>query len=177
VAIVGDLRADWRANRDPLARLVLTVYRFGRWAQRWPRVLREIPLTVYRLVNLMLVRLVAGVDLPRRAVAGPGLRLEHGGRGLAVHPAVVLGAGVTLFHGVTIGQKRAGKVADAPTVGDNVRIWPYAVLAGGIVVGDGAEIGAHALVLDDVPPGGRAFAPRAVVVPAKSGLLGLASEA
>lgn len=142
--------------------MVLLVYRYGSWTLRLPHARRrpfELP---YIVANLVLVRTLAGVDLPRQATVGPGLRLFHGGRGLSVHKNAVIGARVTLFQDVTIGQ-RSGRDSRAPVIGDDVLIWPHAIVAGGIFVGRGAEIGAHALVLDDVPPGAAALAPRATI--------------
>jgi serine O-acetyltransferase len=67
---------------------------------------------------------------------------------------VVVGSNVVLGLGVLLGSTfhRPGKTG-FPTIGDNVEIWAKASVLGPIEVGDGAVIGAHALVLHDVPPG------------------------
>lgn len=47
------------------------------------------------------------------------------------------------------GSFRAGK----PRLGDGVTLYAKSSVLGPVVVGDGARIGAHALVLRDVPAG------------------------
>jgi serine O-acetyltransferase len=50
---------------------------------------------------------------------------------------------------VTIGYTGAGK---RPTIGNGVAIYAGAKVLGDITVGDGAKVGANAVVLQDVPP-------------------------
>ncbi|MDE3096414.1 MAG: hypothetical protein KGK07_10510 [Chloroflexota bacterium] len=57
---------------------------------------------------------------------------------------------------VTIGlsnSKKLGFSVEGPTIGDEVRIGTGAKLIGPIAVGDGARIGANAVVIHDVPAG------------------------
>jgi serine O-acetyltransferase len=56
------------------------------------------------------------------------------------------------MHQVTLGRSR-GDSEEMPTIGDDVQILAGAKVFGGITVGDGAVIGANAVVLHDVPPG------------------------
>ena len=160
------LRADLRANAgDPKASLIVLLFRTaaaarggGSRPKPW-----AIPLVVlYKLV----VDWVLGVDLPTRLSVGRGLQLYHA-YGLVVHPGAVLGAGVVLKHGVTIGHRgEEGGVTDnsVPTIGDNVVFGPHAQVLGGVTIGDGARIGAGAVVLIDVPAGGVAVGVPAVVL-------------
>ena len=94
---------------------------------------------------------------------GPGLRLPHGGRGVILHPRVVVGARVTIYHGVTVGM-RAGTSA-VPTVGDDVVLGAGAVIVGGVTIGDGAAVGPNAVVVSDVAPGAHVVASASVVLP------------
>jgi serine O-acetyltransferase len=59
---------------------------------------------------------------------------------------------VTLRHGVTLGLRRTG-VPGAPVVCDGVDIGAGAKILGPVHIGDGAVIGANAVVLCDVPAG------------------------
>lgn len=72
--------------------------------------------------------------------------------GVIIHPHASVGVNVTIYQGVTIGRKNTGRKAGIPTIGNNVTIWPNAVVIGGIVIGDGATVGAGAIVINDVPP-------------------------
>ncbi len=80
---------------------------------------------------------------------GPGLYIAHGFcTGIAWK--VEIGANCRIHQHVTIGWDGRG---GAPRIGDNVVIYTGAVIIGGITIGDGAIIGANAVVTKDVPPG------------------------
>lgn len=61
-----------------------------------------------------------------------------------------MGARCVLRHGVTLGARDE---SGPPRLGDDVVIGAYAQILGAISVGDGAKIGAMAVVLKDVPAG------------------------
>ncbi len=91
----------------------------------------------------------ASIDLPWRCAIGLGFRITHGW-GLVIHDDVVIGSNVTVFHGVTIGSKRRGDTLVAPKIGNNVTLAASAIVIGAVTVGDGAIVGAGAIVLKDV---------------------------
>lgn len=154
------LRADFARNPDPLTRAVLLVFRIGQWAHRQGRMMRLLVGVPYKIANLLLLRLGVGCDLPARLTCGPGLRLHHCGRGVAVHPRATLGANVTLFQQVAIGQRdNTGE----PVIGNGVLIGVGACVLGPVHLGDGARVAPNATVLDDVPAGGSAVGPRATI--------------
>ena len=128
----------------------IAVYRFGRRldarAGRWSaRVLLPVYLLAHRVVETL-----TGISLPKAATIGPGLRIWHFGN-IFVHPDAVLGANCTLRQGVTIGNRREG--GPVPRLGDDVELGAYAQLLGDIQIGDGAKVGAMAVVLRSVPAG------------------------
>ncbi|OBA68736.1 serine acetyltransferase [Mycobacterium sp. 1554424.7] len=86
-----------------------------------------------------------GLYVPRN-VCGPGLRLAHPG-GLWIHHNARIGANCNIHHGVSIGENR-GKV---PVIGDDVWIYPMAMVLGDVHVGDRASIMAGAVVTKPVP--------------------------
>jgi serine O-acetyltransferase len=99
----------------------------------------------------------AAVDLPWRTRIGPGFRLFHGWSAV-VNPAARIGANVSLFHGVTLGQgDRIGvdgaRTTGYPVIEDEVWIGPGAAVLGGVLVGRGSRIAAGAVVIRDVEPG------------------------
>ena len=82
--------------------------------------------------------------------------------GSCVHPDAVIGRNCVLIQGVTIGY-RSGPIS-APTLGDDVMFGANACALGPIHIGDGARIGAGAVVLQDVPAGASAVGVPARVV-------------
>lgn len=105
-----------------------------------------------RLIQIVNTTLT-GAELDWRARIGPGLFLEHP-QGVEIGDGVVIGSNVVLGIGTLLGATfhRPSKTG-FPTIGDNVEIWAKASVLGPTHVGHDAIVGAHALVLHDVPPG------------------------
>ena len=160
--MLNALREDFAANRDHVSRLVLGVYRFGRWATTRTGPTRAASLVVYRLANTFVLRLLVGIDLPVQAEVGPGLRLFHGGRGVAIHKGVKIGRDVTIYQNVAIGTWN--RDYEVPTIGDGVTLGVGAAVLGPVTIGDRVRIAAHALVRTDIPTGGIALSPEAEIV-------------
>lgn len=74
--------------------------------------------------------------------------LPHGLNGIIVSQYAKIGRNCIVYHQVTIGSKEDKY---APTIGDNVIIYPHAIIIGGINIGNNAVIGAGAVVTKDVP--------------------------
>jgi len=85
-------------------------------------------------------------------VIGPGLFISHGQA--TILSAERIGANLWVHQGVTIGWDYQGD--RRPIIGDDVFIGAGAKILGAITVGDGARIGANAVVVCDVPPGATA---------------------
>ena len=135
---------DW--NEPSL--LVVALYRWGRWI----RSLRFAPLRF--LLNCIFVPVYGfatcfiGISLPRSAKIGGGLRIDHFGA-IVIGPGVVIGKHCTIRQGVTIGNRKS--LDDMPVLGDDVNIGAGAKILGAVRIGNGAKIGANAVVLSDVP--------------------------
>lgn len=97
-----------------------------------------------------------GAEIHPLATIGPGLRLAHT-TGIVIGAQVVAGNRLTLHQNVTLGGRKRGD--GQPTIGNNVVIATGAKILGPVHIGDGARIGANAVVLHDVPA-------RTLVVPA-----------
>ncbi len=101
-------------------------------------------------------QLMTGAELDWRAQLGPGVFLEHP-VGVVVGDGVVSGANLVLGAGVLLGStanESLGRPRSGfPTLGSDIFIWAKASIIGPVRIGDAAMIGAHALVLDDVPAG------------------------
>jgi serine O-acetyltransferase len=107
------------------------------------------PYAVIRAVQLWRLKQLGmklGFSVPRH-VFGPGLSLAHYGS-IVVNGNAHVGRNARVHSGVNVGESD-GK---APWIGDDVYLGPGAKIFGDIKVGDGAIIGANAVVNRDVPP-------------------------
>ncbi len=107
--------------------------------------LRRLPIAL-RLLLKTLYRPPRHMILAAESI-GPGLFIQHG-HGMLVG-AKTIGSHCWINQDVTIGYVGKGN----PTIGDDVRIAPGAVVLGPITVHDGATIGPNAVVTHDVGPG------------------------
>ncbi|MCC6728572.1 MAG: serine acetyltransferase [Chthonomonadales bacterium] len=136
-----------RAMYEQPGVIAVLVYRYGQWAERRCRVpvVRQIVNAHYYYLYAW-VRTRLGIELPRGANIGAGLRVDHFG-GIIVNSQITAGVNLWLKPDVVIGQTDSG----VPTFGDNVEIGVGAKVIGGIHVGSHAIVGAQALVCKDVP--------------------------
>lgn len=101
-----------------------------------------------------------GVDICSLATIGKGIRIAHP-IGIVIGGGVRIGENVQIQQNVSIGGN-FGKARPnnprwtSPRIGDNVFIGPGAVVVGPIQIGNGARIGANAVVTRDVPEGAQA---------------------
>lgn len=97
-----------------------------------------------------LFRILFSCDIPSSVQLGSNCIFAHHGLGVVIHPKTKIGNNCKIFQHVTIGSRNGSL---PPTLGDRVYIGVGATIIGDIKIGDNARIGAHALVLDDVPEG------------------------
>jgi len=163
--------------RDPAARSraevllcypglhALMVYRLSHpaWKRGW------------RLLGRVLshgAKVFTGVEIHPGATIGRRLVIDHG-TGVVIGETSIIGDDVTLYHGATLGGVSPAVDTEAqintkrhPTLGNGVIIGSGAQLLGPITVGDGARVGANAVVHRDVPPGMTAVGiPARIVLP------------
>lgn len=99
-------------------------------------------------------------EISPRAEIGAGVQFPHS-CGIVIGEGVQVGDYCIIYHNVTLGRSKALE-ADYPVIGDGVHIYSGASVLGAVEVGNNAVIGAHSLVIKDVP----AYAV-AVGIPAK----------
>jgi serine O-acetyltransferase len=97
------------------------------------------------------VQVVFSSVLPPELHVGEGTQLGYGGLGVVIHGDARIGRYCLIAQQVTIGG-RSGHDG-APRLGDCVLVGAGAKVLGPIAIGDGAVIGANAVVVDDVPAG------------------------
>ncbi len=129
-------------------------------------------LVMHRLAHLFykahfyfLARLVAeisrwltGIEIHPGAQLGRRLVIDHG-FGVVIGETAIVGDDCIIFHGVTLGGVKFDPVKRHPTVGNKVMIGTGAKVLGPITIGDGALIGANAVVMKDVPAGATMVGP------------------
>ena len=114
----------------------------------------EIPL-LPRLLTEMAHR-ETGIDIHPGAIIGRSFCIDHG-TGVVIGETAVIGNGVKIYQGVTLGaltvQKALADVKRHPTIGDNTVLYANATVLGGeTVIGHDCVIGANAWVTKSVPP-------------------------
>jgi serine O-acetyltransferase len=149
---------DATLARDPAARSRLEVvlcypgfhallyHRFAHWlSQRgW--------LLAGRFVS-HLGRVLTGIEIHPGARIGKRVFIDHG-MGVVIGETAEVGDDVTLYQGVTLGGTSLTRGAKRhPTIGNGVIVSSGAQVLGPFRVGDGARIGAQAVVLSEVPDG------------------------
>ncbi len=97
-------------------------------------------------------RFFTGIEIHPAAVIGDHCFIDHG-MGVVIGETTIIGNRVTLYQGVTLGGVSLEHVKRHPTLGDDVVVGAGAKLLGPVVVGNGARIGANAVLLKDVPAG------------------------
>ena len=145
-------------ERDPAARStweVLTCYpglhavwihRLGHWF--WSR-----GLTWLGRLTSHIGRWLTGVEIHPAAIVGRRVFIDHG-MGVVIGETAEIGDDCTIYQGVTLGGTSLYRGAKRhPTLGRHVVVSAGAKVLGGFSVGDGAKIGANAVVLKEVPAG------------------------
>ena len=124
-------------------------YRLVRY-YRWTKLFqgRRSCYVLYQVCRFMYHRmcLKCGCDIPSHASIGGGFKLIHP-NGIVVNSKAVIGDNVTMLSCALIGANHTG----VPVIGNNVYIGAHALIIGNVRVGDGAVVGAGAIVTHDVP--------------------------
>lgn len=169
VELVEQIKEDWEANGRDWTRpgfRVLAVHRFGNWRMSVEPTLLRAPLSVLYRAAERHCRNVYGIELPYSAKVGRRVKIEHQG-GIVIHGDSTIGDACTIRQGVTLGMKNTDKAFDAPTLERGVDVGAGAVILGAVRVGEGAQIGANAVVVKDIEAGAVAVGVPAKVIATK----------
>jgi serine O-acetyltransferase len=146
-------RHEFRSPVDAVLQMVrLAIVSDAFLAQALYRVkarLQGLGVPVLPRVAHRLAMVVGQVSIGDPVVVQPGIYILHGQ--IVIDGTVEIGSGVTIAPFVTIGL-RAGDYQGA-TIERNVSIGTGAKVIGPVRIGEGATIGANAVVVDDVPAG------------------------
>ena len=92
-----------------------------------------------------------GIEIHPGATIGDGLFIDHGA-GVVIGETAEVHAGTVIYQGATLGGNGKEHGKRHPTLMENVTVSAGAKILGGFIVGEGAKIGAGAVVLKEVPP-------------------------
>ncbi len=105
-----------------------------------------------------------GIDINPGATIGEYFFVDHG-TGVVIGETAIIGNGVKIYQGVTIGalSTRKGQALSGvkrhPTIEDNVIIYANATILGGdTVVGAGATVAGNTFVTESIPAGAKVSA-------------------
>jgi serine O-acetyltransferase len=176
-SVLRDVREDVRTVRakDPATRSNLEVLLYPHIHALWTyRVAHRLWLRGHRFVPRamsLLARCVSGIEIHPGARIGRRFFIDHG-TAVVIGETAVIGNDVMLYHQVTLGSvgwwidlRRPAGARRHPIVEDGVIIGTGVSVLGQVTVGAGARIGAHAVILRDIPPGTRVPASQVVKTP------------
>lgn len=137
--------------KDP----VFCSYRAARW-------LHEHHLSPFAYCLRGIMRVLFACDIPYKASIGEGTLFPHHALGVVIHPDAAIGKECIVRQNVTIGGRN--EIPILPVIEDRVSIGCGAIILGPVRIGHDAQIGAGAVVVDDVPSGATAVGIPARVV-------------
>lgn len=120
---------------------------------RISRVCIRIPMCGWFLARVVryFMRVISGCDISPKAVIADSVRFLHP-NGVVIGADVVIRDDVWIWQQVTIGSHgRKDRDKAYPLIDKGVRIYAKASIIGGVHVGENSAVGAHSLVIQDVP--------------------------
>jgi len=155
-SVTEDIEAARRSDPAARSRLEVLLAYPGLHAVWWYRVAHRL----WRVPGMRLparlvsqhARATTGIEIHPGATIGRRLFIDHG-MGVVIGETAVVGDDVVLFHGTTLGGRSMSTGKRHPTVGNHVVIGAGAKVLGPVEIGDGAQVGANAVVVHDVPAG------------------------
>jgi serine O-acetyltransferase len=120
-----------------ILRAQMCLYRAGHVRMVW--LLRTICMTL------------TGAEFTPPWTVGPGLYIPHP-VGVAIGAGAQVGKNVMVAGGVVTGVRGMGTTEEEmPTICDGAKLWAHVVLVGPVRIGEGAEVAANSVVIEDVP--------------------------
>jgi serine O-acetyltransferase len=164
------VREDYETNgRDWSAPgfRALAVHRFGNWRMGVEPKLLRAPLSILYRTLFRFVRNHYGIELPFSVRVGRRVSIDHQS-GIVIHGYTVIGDDCRIRQNTTMGVRSLNDPNAAPVLERGVDVGAGAVIVGRITIGEGASIGANAVVLQDVPAGALAIGVPAKIVDRKN---------
>lgn len=160
--LIKDVEAGF--NGDPAAQSrddIIISYPglFAIFVYRIAHILYELNVPLIPRIMTEYAHSCTGIDINAGASIGENFFIDHG-TGVVIGETTVIGNGVKLYQGVTLGalSTRKGQELNGikrhPTIEDNVTIYANSTILGGnTVIGEGAIIGGNAFITKSIPAG------------------------
>ena len=140
----------------------MAVQRFGVWRMGIKPKLFRAPFTLLYEAMYRKIRNTYGIELPYTVKLGRRVIMEHQ-HGIIIHGYSTIGEERIIRQGVTLGNRYVDRPLDAPQLGARVNVGAGAKMLGLVTIGDGASIGANAVVIKDIPEGKTAGIPAKII--------------
>lgn len=128
----------------------LQIYRFGHARFKYESKFIRWPWGAVHTILSKISEIFFGILIGAKAKIGRRLIIEHFGS-IIIHGSCEIGDDCIIRQGVTIGNRQLDRPLDAPKLGSRVNVGAGAKILGNVVVGDDVDIGANAVVINDVP--------------------------
>ncbi len=140
-----------RNNPGLLPKILVIIYRLGYFIHFKVKipVIKQLLYFIYRLLDLLVVKLLLNCDLLGSVKIGPGLTVYHP-YGIIINDSAVIGSDFTVRAQVMIGNK-GEQDQQCPVIGDNVDVGIGAKIIGGVKVGEDSIIGTNTVVTRSFP--------------------------
>ena len=102
-----------------------------------------------RLIS-QLARFFTGIEIHPGATIGERFFIDHG-MGVVIGETTIIGDDVLVYQGVTLGGTGKDTGKRHPTIENGVTIGAGAKVLGNIIIGEGSNVGAGSVVVEDVP--------------------------
>ncbi|ETY72067.1 serine O-acetyltransferase [Bifidobacterium moukalabense] len=122
------------------------------WLHRWANQLWIHEHQLAAQFVCQFARVLTGIEIHPAAKIGKRLLIDHG-TGVVIGETAVIGDDVVIYQGVTLGGVKNQPGWRHPHIGNNVLFGAGAAALGAITIEDGVKVGAHSVVLSDVPAG------------------------
>ena len=157
MAFLKSIREDLATvfESDPAARSYLEVLLcypglHAVWAYRLTHWLWEHNLRLLARWLSQVARLFTGIEIHPGAQLGRRIFIDHG-MAVVIGETSIVGDGVVMYQGVTLGGTGKEKGKRHPTIGNDTIIGSGAKVLGNITVGDNCRVGAGSVVLRSIP--------------------------
>ena len=102
-----------------------------------------------RLIS-QIARFFTGIEIHPGATIGERFFIDHG-MGVVVGETTIIGDDVLIYQGVTLGGTGKDTGKRHPTLENGVTVGAGAKVLGNITIGEGSNVGAGSVVVEDVP--------------------------
>lgn len=141
-----------KSNPGLLPKITIIIFRLGYFVYHYVKlpIIRQILIVIYRLIDLLILKLLLNCDISGKTNIDYGLKIYHP-YGIIINDNAKIGRNCILRAQVTIGNKGIPNNNECPVLHNNIDIGVGAKIIGPIVLKDNIKIGANAVVTKSFP--------------------------